>query len=105
MDAAGHPWDPGASIERDPSPGEGLRLTDVKTFGPEEYVVDGWARAFPYRIRAHLQGPAGNVLGRLDVIEYDGFGHVALEEHPFVVQTEGGTVDLATVRGPLIHAR
>jgi outer membrane protein OmpA-like peptidoglycan-associated protein len=103
VDASGRPWDPSASIDRDALPGEGLRLADVQALGPEAYVVTGPARAYPYRVHAHLQTPAGNVLGRLDVMDYDGLGHVALEEHPFVIQAEGGTADVATVRGPLIH--
>jgi hypothetical protein len=41
------------------------------------------------------------VLGRVDVFDYDGRGHLAVEERPFVVQTEGGTAPVITVRAPL----
>jgi hypothetical protein len=94
-------WDPRASIDRDALPGEGIVLADVRAFGPEAYVVDGAVRAFPYRVLAHLHGPAGATLGRVDILDYDGVGHLGIEEHPFVIQTEGGTVEVTTLRGPV----
>ena len=101
VESGGRPWDPGASSARDALPGEGLVLDDAPSFGPEEFVVTGAARAYPYRALAHLHGPAANVLGRVDVLDYDGRGHLAVEERPFVVQTEGGTAPVITVRAPL----
>jgi hypothetical protein len=101
VESGGRRWDPVASVTRDALPGEGLVLDDVRSFGPEEYVVSGAARAYPYRALAHLHGPAANVLGRVDVLDYDGSGHLTVEQRPFVVQAEGGTADVITVRAPL----
>jgi hypothetical protein len=98
-------WDPRASIDRDALPGEGIVLADVRAFGPEAYVVNGAERAFPYRVLAHLHGPAGNTLGRLDILDYDGAGHLGIEGHPFMIQTEGGTAEVDTLRGPLMPHR
>jgi hypothetical protein len=104
VEAGGRRWDPRASIDRDALPGEGLVLADSPEFGPEAYVVNGPARAYPYRVLAYLHD-WGNVLGRLDVVEYDGDGRVRVESHPFVVQARNGTVEVATVRGPLREKR
>jgi len=57
VESGGRPWDPGVSSARNALPGEGLVLDDASSFGPEEYVVTGAARAYPYRVLAHLQGP------------------------------------------------
>jgi hypothetical protein len=108
VDSGGRPWSPDASVDRDALPGEGLVLADARQFGPEVYVVRGTARAYPYqawaRLRAAARPPGGAVFGHVDVIDFDGRGHVGLEEHPFVVQTVGGTVAVATVKGPIVLA-
>jgi hypothetical protein len=98
------PWDPGASSTRDARPGEGIVIDDVKAFGPEEYVVNGAARAYPYRVRAQLRGAAAGVTGRVDVLDYDGAGHLRVEARPFVVQVEGGTVDVMVVDAHGVHS-
>ena len=57
----------------------------------------------PYRVFAHLHGPPGDVLGRIDVLEYDGNGHLAVEQRPFVVQAAGGTVEVMTLSRSLLR--
>jgi outer membrane protein OmpA-like peptidoglycan-associated protein len=101
VEAGGKHWDPRASMDRDVFPGEGIVLADVRAFGPEAYVVNGAARAYPYRILARLYAASGDTFGRLDVVDYDGAGGVQVEEYPFVLRAEGETIEVATLRGPL----
>jgi hypothetical protein len=101
VEAGGKHWDPRASMDRDVFPGEGIVLADVRAFGPEAYVVNGAARAYPFRILARLHAASGDTFGRLDVVDYDGAGGVQVEEYPFVLRAEGETIEVATLRGAL----
>jgi hypothetical protein len=104
VDSARGPFDPAASSTRDALPGEGIVIDDVKAFGPEEYVVSGAVRAYPYRVRVQLRGASATVMGRVDVLEYDAKGHLTVDERPFVVQTEGGAVEVMVVDGHGVRA-
>jgi outer membrane protein OmpA-like peptidoglycan-associated protein len=58
---------------------------DVKTgFGPELLILDPKRP----RLEVHLirRGPAGHAIGKVTVYRNDGRGHVAIEDHPFVIQ-------------------
>jgi hypothetical protein len=86
-------------------PTGGALYADVTTgYGPECFTIDGAKRAFPYRLQAHYyrRGPMGYGMGKLEVIEHDGRGHLRFDERPFVLLVDGGDADLGTVTGPLV---
>ncbi len=87
-------------------PSGGELYADVTTgYGPECFTISG-AKAYPYRLQAHYyrRGPMGYGMGKLEVIQYDGAGHVYFEEHPFVIMKDHAYIDLDTVEGALHNA-
>ena len=80
---------------------------DVTTgYGPECFTIRGTpsSRAYPYTLQAHYysRGPMGYGMGKLEVLEHDGKGHLTFDERPFVVMKDHAFVDLGTVdRGKL----
>jgi len=98
--AGGH-----ASYRQPALPSGGELFADVTTgYGPECFAVPGEpsSGALPYRLQAHYysRGPMGYGMGTLQVIAHDGAGSLRIEPRPFVVMTEGATVDLGSV-GPV----
>jgi uncharacterized protein YfaP (DUF2135 family) len=88
----------------------GELYADVTTgYGPECFTIRGPAagRAFPYRLQAHYysRGPMGYGMGKLQIIEHDGQGHLHFDERPFVIMQDGAFVDLGTVGGAAVAAR
>jgi tetratricopeptide (TPR) repeat protein len=78
----------------------GVLLHDLTDgFGPEMFVVENPA-AFPYTIAAHYysRGPMGLGLGTVQVIHHDGNGNIKIDDRPFVIQKDGATVELGTIR-------
>jgi thioredoxin-like negative regulator of GroEL len=83
----------------------GELVADVTTgYGPEAFVIDGRRSGFPYRLMAHYysRGAMGYGMGKLQVLEHDGAGHVVFTEHPFVVMKDDAWVDLTVVRRRLL---
>jgi Vault protein inter-alpha-trypsin domain/von Willebrand factor type A domain len=87
----------------------GELYADVTTgYGPECFTIrassDGpsGARAYPYQLQAHYysRGPMGYGMGKLQIIEHDGQGHLRFDERPFVIMQDGAFIDLGTVKGP-----
>ncbi len=79
----------------------GELYADVTTgYGPEAFVIPGQPVAGPYRLQVHYysRGPMGYGMGTVQVIRHDGAGEVSLQDHPFVVMTDGAYVDLGRVR-------
>jgi len=73
---------------------------DVTTgYGPECFTIRGPQRTYPYTLQAHYysRGPMGYGMGKLEVIDHDGKGHLTFEERPFVVMVDRAYVDLGTV--------
>jgi uncharacterized protein YfaP (DUF2135 family) len=72
-------------------------------YGPECFTVREAParRAYPYRLQAHYyrRGPMGYGLGKMQVIDHDGRGHLRFEDRPFVVTEDDAYVDLGTIRG------
>src|SRR5205823_14390069 len=71
-------------------PSGGELYADVTTgYGPECFTirVPPKARQYPYHLQAHYYaiGPMGAGMGKLEIIEHDGKGHLRFEERPFVV--------------------
>ncbi|HEY0133593.1 MAG TPA: VIT domain-containing protein [Nannocystis sp.] len=88
-------------------PSGGELYADVTTgYGPECFTVPAQASAFPYVLQGHYysRGPMGYGMGKLEVIEHDGLGHLRFKEHPFVIMKDGSFVDLGTLDGPLAKA-
>lgn len=90
-----------AFYSRPSLPTGGRLVADVTTgYGPEGFVIPGAAkdRAHPYRVEVHYyrRGPMGYGLGTLHVVEHDGTGNIELRARPFVVMTDGATVELGT---------
>ena len=88
-------------------PSGGELYADVTTgYGPECFTVPTTASAFPYVLQGHYysRGPMGYGMGKLEVIEHDGLGHLRFKEHPFVIMKDGAFVDLGTLDGPLAKA-
>ncbi len=88
-------------------PSGGELYADVTTgYGPECFTVPMQASAFPYVLQGHYysRGPMGYGMGKLEVIEHDGLGHLRFKEHPFVIMKDGAFVDLGTLDGPLAKA-
>ncbi|HET6149984.1 MAG TPA: hypothetical protein VFH68_20760, partial [Polyangia bacterium] len=88
----------------------GELYADVTTgYGPECFTIRGPAagRAFPYRLQAHYysRGPMGYGMGKLQIIEHDGQGHLRFDERPFVIMQDGAFVNLGTVSGADVAAR
>lgn len=80
----------------------GELYADVTTgYGPECFTIRSpkAARSEPYTLQAHYysRGPMGYGMGKLQVIDHDGKGHLTFEERPFVVMVDRGFVDLGTV--------
>jgi hypothetical protein len=83
-------------------PSGGSLYADVTTgYGPECFTIRGAreARAYPYTLQAHYysRGPMGYGMGKLEVIDHDGQGHLSFEERPFVVMKDRAFVDLGSV--------
>ncbi|MBS2012265.1 MAG: AgmX/PglI C-terminal domain-containing protein [Deltaproteobacteria bacterium] len=73
---------------------------DVTTgYGPECFTIRGPQRTYPYTLQAHYysRGPMGYGMGKLEVIDHDGKGHLTFQERPFVVMVDRAYVDLGTV--------
>ncbi|MBL8949044.1 MAG: hypothetical protein JNK45_38090 [Myxococcales bacterium] len=90
----GHAWFRSKSM---PSGGE--LYADVTTgYGPECFAIQDDARAFPYQVQAHYygRGPMGYGMGKLEVIEHDGAGHLSFVEEPFVLMKDQAYIDLVT---------
>jgi len=91
-------------------PSGGELYADVTTgYGPECFTIRGPAagRAFPYGLQAHYysRGPMGYGMGKLQIIEHDGDGHLRFDERPFVIMQDGAFVDLGAVHGAAIADR
>jgi tetratricopeptide (TPR) repeat protein len=85
------------SSPRLPSGGE--LYADVTTgYGPECFGIRGpkEKRRGPYHLQAHYyaKGPMGYGMGKLEIVEHDGEGHLTFDERPFVVMTDRAFVDL-----------
>jgi hypothetical protein len=83
-------------------PSGGSLYADVTTgYGPECFTIRGAreTRAYPYTLQAHYysRGPMGYGMGKLEVIDHDGQGHISFEERPFVVMKDRAFVDLGKV--------
>jgi tetratricopeptide (TPR) repeat protein len=86
-------------------PSGGELYADVTTgYGPECFTIRGprEKRAYPYTLQAHYysRGPMGYGMGKLEVLEHDGKGHIEFEERPFVVMVDRAYVDLGSVDKP-----
>jgi hypothetical protein len=82
-------------------PSGGRLYADVTTgYGPECFTIrlPRERRSESYRLEAHYyaRGPMGYGMGKLEIIDHDGKGGLAFEERPFVVMTDGASVDLGT---------
>ncbi len=85
-------------------PSGGELYADVTTgYGPECFTIPGQAAAFPYTLQGHYysRGPMGYGMGKLEVVEHDGQGHLRFKEHPFVIMKDSAFVDLGLLVGPL----
>jgi hypothetical protein len=83
-------------------PSGGSLYADVTTgYGPECFTIRGARekRAYPYTLQAHYysRGPMGYGMGKLEVIDHDGQGHISFEERPFVVMKDRAFVDLGSI--------
>ena len=85
-------------------PSGGELYADVTTgYGPEMFTIPGQPLAYPYVLQGHYysRGPMGYGMGKLEVIEHDGKGHLQFKEHPFVIMKDSAFVDLGHLDGPL----
>ena len=86
-------------------PSGGELYADVTTgYGPECFTIRGARekRAYPYTLQAHYysRGPMGYGMGKLEIVEHDGKGHISFDERPFVVMVDSAYVDLGAVEKP-----
>ncbi len=67
-------------------------------YGLEAFIIDGKASAYPYRLEVgyYARGAAQGV-GKLEIIEHDGSGHLHFDQRPFVVQKQRAYVDLGVL--------
>ena len=82
-------------------PSGGDLYADVTTgYGPECFTVRQARghRAGPYKLQAHYysRGPMGYGMGKLEIIDHDGHGHLKFDERPFVIMVDHAFVDLGT---------
>ena len=85
-------------------PSGGELYADVTTgYGPECFGIrtDKGKRAAPYHLQAHYysRGPMGYGMGKVEIVEHDGKGHLTFEERPFLVMTDHAFVDLGEYGG------
>jgi outer membrane protein OmpA-like peptidoglycan-associated protein len=68
-------------------------------YGPEVFAIEGEPEAFPYRVevQCYSRGPTGHVLGSVEIVRHDGRGGLTFDTRPFVIMTEGASVDLGTI--------
>ena len=83
-------------------PSGGSLYADVTTgYGPECFTIRGARekRAYPYTLQAHYysRGPMGYGMGKLEILDHDGQGHISFEERPFVVMKDRAFVDLGSI--------
>jgi outer membrane protein OmpA-like peptidoglycan-associated protein len=83
------------------SAGGNLYADVTDGYGPEVFVVAGEAQAFTYRVKveSYRQGPTGHAFGSVDIVRHDGRGGLTFDTRPFVIMTEGASVDLGTIEG------
>ena len=71
-------------------------------YGPECFTIrlPKEKRSYPYALQAHYysRGPMGYGMGKLQIIDHDGKGNLAMEERPFVVMVDQAFVDMGTVK-------
>jgi hypothetical protein len=77
----------------------GSLYADVTTgYGPECFTIPGGKseRHGPYKLQAHYyaRGPMGYGMGKLEIIEHDGRGHLSFQERPYIVMNDRAFVDL-----------
>ena len=82
----------------------GALYADVTTgYGPECFTIRGPSgnRSYPYHLQAHYyrRGPMGYGMGKLQIIDHDGHGHLRFQERPFVVMQDNAFVDLGVFTG------
>ena len=80
----------------------GELYADVTTgYGPECFTIQDQPTAFPYQVQAHYfgRGPMGYGMGKLEVIEHDGAGHLTFIEQPFVLMKDSAFIDLVKLDG------
>ena len=55
----------------------------------------------PYHLQAHYysSGPMGYGMGKVEIVQHDGKGHLTFEERPFLVMTDHAFVDLGDYGG------
>ncbi len=85
-------------------PSGGSLYADITTgYGPECFAIkkSHAERAKEYTIEAHYysRGPMGYGMGKVQIIEHDGQGHLKIEDRPFVVMTDQAFVTLGKRHG------
>lgn len=85
-------------------PSGGELYADVTTgYGPECFGIrtDKVKSAAPYHLQAHYysRGPMGYGMGKVEIVQHDGKGHLTFEERPFLVMTDHAFVDLGDFGG------
>lgn len=78
---------------------------DVRNgYGPEVFTILGKPSGYPYSLEVqYYNHGAGDVgLGKVQIFEHDGAGHIAFDERPFVVMKHKAFVDLGSLEGSLV---
>ena len=86
----------------------GELFADVTTgYGPECFAIPGKAAAFPYQFQAHYysRGPMGYGMGKLQIVQHDGYGGLLIEDRPYIIMKDHADLDLGTLTGPLTAAK
>jgi hypothetical protein len=97
-DKGGHAW-----FSKRTLASGGELYADVTTgYGPECFTIrkPKALRASAYTLQAnyYARGPMGYGMGKLEVIDHDGKGGLAFEQHPYVVMVDRGYVDLGVIK-------
>jgi uncharacterized protein YfaP (DUF2135 family) len=85
-------------------PSGGELFADVTTgYGPECFAIPGKASAFPYVFKAHYfsRGPMGYGMGKLQIVQHDGSGHLKFDDRPFIIMKDGADATLGELQNPL----
>jgi hypothetical protein len=61
------------------------------------------AAAFPYVFEAHYysRGPMGYGMGKLQIVQHDGSGHLKFDDRPFIIMKDGADATLGQLTHPL----
>jgi tetratricopeptide (TPR) repeat protein len=84
--------------------GGALDFDMTNGYGPEVFTIVGEPTGYPYnlQIQYYSRGPNGFGMGKVQIVEHDGRGHLGFDDRPFVVMKDRAFVDLGDLGKSLL---